>query len=144
MATTEYVLSSLTDLDRHIGVMAAASGPEEVVEAVSAYLAAWSRDRIRNLQKVDGGWGPFDENQRLAPLQGIGDISRIADSMRRQCAGLRDMGIEPTPELLELDLFFFFAREVMEAHAPSGRSAPAGPRHGYVHWSDRRGTGASA
>ncbi|MGH9578403.1 MAG: hypothetical protein ACRD3R_13265, partial [Terriglobales bacterium] len=119
MATTECDLDSLTaltDMDRHVRLMTAATGPEGILNAVNDYLAGWSVDRIRNLQKIDGGWGPFDERQQPAQLCEVADVPRIGDSVRRQCVALKEAGIAPTPELLELDLFFFFARQVVEDH----------------------------
>ncbi len=74
MATNEYLLSSLIDMDRYIRQMAAASEAGEIADAVSSYLGDWSNERIRNLQKVDGGWGPFDEQQRVEPLRGLADV----------------------------------------------------------------------
>jgi hypothetical protein len=59
---------------------------------------------------------------------------------------LKEVGIEPTPELLELDLFFFFARQVVEEHMPWRSAAPAASRHGGDRRdrSDRQGAGAGA
>ena len=135
MATTEYVLNSLTDMDRYVRLMAAAPGAEGIVNAVSGYLAGWSKDRIRNLQKVDGGWGPFDERLQPAPIHGLADVPRICDSVRKQCLALKEAGIAPTPELLELDLFLFFARQVVEDRGPvKSRASPAvEPDVGYRH-----------
>ena len=122
MAATEFdlnsrtVLSGLTDMDPYVRLIAAATGPGEIVNAVNDYLAGWSEDQIRNLQKIDGGWGPFDERQRPARLCGVADVPRICDSLHRQCVALKEAGIAPTPELLELDLFLFFARQVVEDH----------------------------
>ena len=91
MAATEFdlnsrtVLSGLTDMDPYVRLIAAATGPGEIVNAVNDYLAGWSEDQIRNLQKIDGGWGPFDERQRPARLCGVADVPRICDSVHRRC-----------------------------------------------------------
>ena len=145
MATTEYVLDSLTDMDRYVRLMTADTGADGIVKAVSAYLASWSKDRIQNLQKVDGGWAPFDEHQRPAPLHGVADIPRICDSVRAQRVALKEAGIGLTPEFLELDLFLFFARQVVEDHeAVRSRVHPVlAHSNGYRHWSDRRDVGRS-
>ena len=143
MATTEYVLDSLTDMDRYLRLMTADSGAAGIVNAVSAYLASWTNDRIRNLQKVDGGWAPFDEHQRPTPLHGVADIPRICDSVRAQCVALKKAGIGPTPEFLELDLFLFFARQMVEDHeAVRSRASPVlAHSNGYRHWPDRQSVG---
>ena len=118
MGTAEYILHSLTDLDRYVRLVTASAGPEGIVNAVSDYLASWPIDRIENLQKVDGGWGPFDDKHQPVQLRAVADVSRACDSMRRQYVALKEAGIAPTPELLELDLYFFFVRQVIEDHVP--------------------------
>ena len=146
MATTEYVLDSLTEMDRCVRLMAAATGSAGIVDAVSEYLAGWSKERILSVQKVDAGWAPFDERQQPGPVYGVVDVLQICDSVRSQCIALKESGIALTPELLELDLFFFFARQVVEDHEPaSSRTSAAGPSSsrakGYRHWSDSHGVG---
>ena len=118
MATTEYVLDSLTEMDRYVRQMAAAARPSDLAAAVNEYLASWSQDRILNLQKLDAGWAPFDDRQRPTPIYGVTDLLHICDSVRAQCIALKASGIGLTPELLELDLFFFFARQIVEDHEP--------------------------
>jgi len=125
MATTEYVLDSLTEMDRYVRQMAAATKPADLVDAVSGYLASWSKDRVLNIQKIDAGWAPFDDRQQAAPVCGVTDVLQICDSVRAQCIALKDSGIPPSAELLELDLFFFFARQVVEEHEPLSTRAYA-------------------
>jgi hypothetical protein len=138
MATAEYVLQTLSAVEHHLTVLTAASGADEIVCAASAYLASWSRDRIEDLQKVDGGWGTFDMQGRPEPLCDLGNISRISNALTTQCAALKDAGIQPTPELLELDLYFAVAKQMAEACTASNvlLKARSSPRTGYRHWSD--------
>ena len=119
MATAENVLDSLTEMDRFVRRMSAASGAAGIVAAVNDYLAAWSKERILNLQKIDAGWAPFDSRQQLVPVYGAVDVLQICDSVRSQCIALKESGITLAPELLELDLFLFFARQVIEDHEPA-------------------------
>lgn len=119
MATTERVLHSLAEMDRYVRLMAASKGSADVVDAVALYLAGWSRDRILSLQKTDAGWAPFDDRQQPVPVYAAADILRICHSVRSQCVALKDSGIVPAPELLELDLFLFFARQIIEDRDPA-------------------------
>ena len=97
--------------------------------SVSEYLAAWSKERILNLQKIDAGWAPFDDRQQPVPVHGAADVLQICHSVRSQCIALKESGIVPAPELLELDLFFFFARQIVEDCDPaSSRTYTAVPR----------------
>ena len=133
MATTEYVLDSLTEMDRFVRLMAAASGAEGIVDAVSGYLAGWSKERILNLQKIDAGWAPFDDRQQPVPVYGAFDVLQICDAVHSQCIALKESGITLAPELLELDLFFFFARQIVEDHEPAvcrAHAAVLASRHG--------------
>jgi len=118
MATTEHVLDSLTDMDRYVRMMTAATGAAGIVDAVSGYLAGWSKERVLNLQKIDGGWAPFDDRQQSTSLYSVIDVLQVCDAIRSQCIALKESGIAPTPELLELDLFLFFARQTVEEHEP--------------------------
>ena len=133
MATTEYVLGSLTEMDRFVRLMAAASGAAGIVAAVNEYLAGWSKERVLSLQKIDAGWAPFDDRQQPVPVHGAVDVLQICDSVRSQCIDLKESGIALAPELLELDLFFFFVRQIVEDHEPAVSRAYAAvlaSRHG--------------
>lgn len=125
MATAQYVPNSRADIRRRVEMLAAATRAEDAVDAAGAYLSGWSRDRIWNLQKIDGGWGPFDPAGRPEPMVALADITRVANAMRRQRLALDEAGIEPTPELVELDLFFaHLSRQVADiAHPPSPGAA---------------------
>ncbi len=125
MATTECILHSLTEMDRFVRLMAAATGTAGIVDTVSEYLAGWSKERILNLQRFDAGWSPFDDRQQPVPMHGAADVLQICRSVRSQCIALKESGIVPAPELLELDLFFFFARQIMEDCDPASSRAYA-------------------
>jgi hypothetical protein len=142
MRTAEQNLDSLAEIDRRIGLMATAEGTAGIVNAVRDYLACWPRERILGVQKVDGGWGPFDARQQPVTVRGPDHIVVIAESMRRQRDALSAAGMAPTPEFLEIDLFFFLARQVVENWKRQKSEAPAlGPTGGgYRHWSDARST----
>jgi hypothetical protein len=114
LVVTENALESLRDMDRYLGLLHAASGPGEFVNAVSEYLASWSKPKIENLRKVDGGWSPFANDVRPTPFRTVAAAIGIGDSVRRQLAALKEAGIALNPELLELDLFFFAATQVAE------------------------------
>jgi hypothetical protein len=51
---------------------------------------------------------------------------------------LKDAGIQPTLELLELDLYFAVAKQMAEAFMASKARLRTGPSlgTGYRHWSD--------
>jgi hypothetical protein len=132
MATTDDTLDALAEMERCVRLMALASGTSGVVAVVRAYLAAWSRERILRLQKTDAGWAPFDEHQRPFPISGIGDVRQFGNSVRIRFRELSASGASIAPELLELDLFFFFANESLAAHEPAPARVPvraATPRH---------------
>ena len=131
MASTEYFLDSLTEMDRYVGRMASAAGSAGILAAVSDYLAGWSKERILSLQKIDAGWAPFDERQQPVPLYRLVDVLQVCESVRSQCLALRESGVTLAPELLELDLFLFFARQIVEDSEPAC-AAHAGllARHG--------------
>lgn len=135
MATNDYVLESLTQLDRYVRLMGAVPTIGGIVDVVRTYLSDWSRARILRLQSMDAGWAPFDDNQQVVPIESADDVRRIFVSVRNQCAALRSAGLTLTPELLELDLFFFFAIESMDVHEPvyAGTPPPA-VRRDLVAW----------
>lgn len=123
MATNDYVLESLTQLDRYVRLMGAVPTIGGIVDVVRIYLAEWPRSRVLRLQSMDAGWAPFDDSQQVMPIEDADDVRRIFVSVRNQCAALRSAGLTLTPELLELDLFFFFAIESMGVHEPDYRGS---------------------
>jgi hypothetical protein len=114
MDTAEHVLDSLGWLHRYIGAMATASAAYQVVDAVRSYLRAWPAERVAGVQKLDAGWAPFDDSQHPLPVADASDIHRIHRALHNQCTALRASGMEPTAELLELRLLFFFASHTLE------------------------------
>lgn len=136
MANTENILDALPGMNRHMRSMRAASGAEEIVDAMRKYLAGWSTHKIDNLQKIDGGWGPFDRNRQPARLSTVGDVLWIGESVRRHRFALSEAGIAPNPELVELDLFCCVARQAVENRvAVRSRTLLAAPRGGaYPQW----------
>jgi len=138
MATAEYVLQTLSAVEQHMKLLTAASRADEIVRAASDYLESWSRERIENLQKMDGGWGTFDALGRPEPICDVGHIARISKVLSNQCAALKDVGIQPTLELLELDLYFAVAKQMAEPFIASRArlKTDTSPRTVYRHWSD--------
>ena len=126
MAATGNDIDALLEMDRFVSLMGVASGPGEVVSVVRAYLENWSQERIVRVQATDAGWTPFDEYRRPLPIFGADDVRRIRGSIRIRCRELEASDLEIAPELLELDLFFFFANESLAVHeSPSRARVPA-------------------
>jgi hypothetical protein len=122
-------LDALLEVDRFVRLMAAAPGPGGIVNVVRAYLSGWSKERILRLQATDAGWAPFDEHQQPFPIASVSDVRRAAGPIRIRFRELRASDIRIAPELLELDLFFFFADESLAACESDTRSqAQAGGR----------------
>lgn len=124
MATTDNTLDALSDMDRFVRLMAIASGITGVVAVIRAYLAGWSKERVLRLQAADAGWAPFDEFQRPFPILSVDDVRQFGGSVRIRCRELRASDLRIAPELLELDLFFFFANESLAVHEPARSQAP--------------------
>ena len=127
MQTTEDVLESLADIEEHVQLLSTAGGSRELIDVVTRYLESWPRERIERLQKIDGGWGTFDAQQRPEPVGSLAEIARISATLGNHCRALKEARIETTPELLELDLFFALARQAAEKFAfgrPRPQSAP--------------------
>ena len=131
MATTDDTLDALSEMDHFVRLMAVASRTAGVVAAVGAYLAGWPRKRVRCLQVTDAGWAPFDDFQQSFPVSSVSDVRKIAGSLRIRCRELRASDMKISPELLELDLFFFFAEESLAVFEPARSRAPARVIPGY-------------
>jgi hypothetical protein len=142
MAAPESALEALIDVERHARLLASAASVSDVIRATSAYLGSWTKERIRSLQNIDGGWGPFNFQGLPEPIHGVADIARISVTLSRHCAALKSGGIEPTPEILELDLFFALSKQAAEAYLSAGvhprNSAARGVE--YRRWSDGHAT----
>jgi len=109
MSTLQHAFASPARPDRFVCRVTAARDGLEVIDAVRAYLEAWPAEKVARVQAVDAGWAPFDERQRPTPLVRPADLRAICDMVHRQCSALRSAGMSLAPELLELDLFLFFA-----------------------------------
>ena len=145
MATAEYVPGFLAGRDRDdICLLAGARGALDVVAAVRDYLAAWPPERVARVQRVDAGWAPFDQDRQPTAVYRATDVRRICDAVHGQCVALRDAGIAPTPELLELDLFFFLATaklaQLEPGPAPARALQPSSRHDGAARSSMRRGS----
>jgi hypothetical protein len=114
MAVAGYVLDTPSRMAYYLWFIAKADGPGAIVAAVRDYLASWPRERIRAIQKIDAGWAPFDAYQSPLPVNGALDLRCIRDAIHAHCIALREAGLALTPELLELDEFFFTATEMID------------------------------
>ncbi len=109
MDTAEHTFDPSKDAGRHVSLLAGAHSTSDVVTAVRNYLAAWPKARVAALQRIDGGWAPFDASLQPTPLYRPADLQRIRDAVHGQCASLQGAGVPPAPELLELDVFLSLA-----------------------------------
>jgi hypothetical protein len=115
MAAAERVLDTPSKMAYYLWFMARAEQPGAIVEAVREYLASWSRERILAIQKIDAGWAPFDDYQYPQQIHGALDLRCIRDAIHAHCIALREAGVALTPELVELDEFFFTATGMIES-----------------------------
>ncbi|MBI3372007.1 MAG: hypothetical protein HY017_09665 [Betaproteobacteria bacterium] len=115
MAMAGYVLDAPSGTDYYLGLMAEANAISAIVDAVQEYLASWSNERIGRVQKVDAGWAPFDTSQRPLRVNGAMHARCIRDAIHCHCMALNEAGLALTPELVELDEFFFVASEMIES-----------------------------
>jgi hypothetical protein len=107
-------------------LIAAADRPLEVLGAVQSYLEAWPKERVAQLQRMDGGWGPFDETQRPLKLSTIGHLRWFRDSVHRQCIGLKEAKMRLAPEIMELDEIFTIAVQFADSlEAPDFKARSA-------------------
>ncbi len=145
MGTAEYILGSASGMDRFVCLLAGAREAPDVVAAVRDYLAAWPVERVASVQRVDAGWAPFDQDQKPTVVYRATDVRRMRDAVVSQCEALRGAGVLLTPELVELDLFFFLAcaklaeleSEIVPAGAPQLSSHTELPPGSSAH----RGSG---
>ena len=119
MATAQYVQISRAGIGRCAELLTTATQAQRAdgaaVHAANLYLSSWSKLQIWNLQKIDGGWGPFDTAGRPELMHKAPDIARVSEAMHRQRLALNEAGIDPTPELIELEQFFgLLTRQVAE------------------------------
>jgi hypothetical protein len=114
MATAEYVLNTPSKVAYYLWFVAKASEPSAIVDAVREYLASWPKERILAIQKIDAGWAPFDGYQQPQQIDSALDLRCIRDAIHSHCIALREAGVALTPELVELDEFFFTATGMIE------------------------------
>lgn len=99
----------------YLELIAAAEVPTEVLRAIQGYLNAWPKERVKSLQRMDGGWAPFDKDQMPSEVNGVRDLRRIREAVHRQCVALRETRVQLTPELIELDEILFIASQLAES-----------------------------
>jgi hypothetical protein len=116
MEAAGYVPSEPIRANFHIRRIAGAQGISKIIEGVQDYLDSWSKERITDLQKMDGGWGPFDERQQPLKISGAGAVHCSRDAIHRHCIALAKVGIPLTPELMELSEFFDIAGKLIEGY----------------------------
>jgi hypothetical protein len=118
-------------------------GISGILESVQDYLDSWPKERVAQLQKMDGGWGPFDARQRPMKISGAGAVQRTRDAIHRHCIALLEVGMPLTRELVELDEFFCAAGKLIEGCGkaaprqwrPESRTPPTpGRQDTFVNW----------
>ena len=114
MATAECVPNESRNMNSHVELRAGERGISEILEAVQGYLNSWSKERIVNLQKIDGGWAPFDESQQPLQVFSVAALHCNRIAIHRHCIALREAGMPLTPELVELGEFFYNASKLIE------------------------------
>lgn len=115
MAMAAHVLDMPNQLEYHLGLIGSANSTSAMIEAVQLYLASWSMERIAKVQKIDAGWAPFDLNQRPLQVNSALDVRCIRDAIHCHCMALRESSVRPTPELVELEEFFFATNEMLQS-----------------------------
>jgi hypothetical protein len=98
-----------------LGQVADATATPEVLAIVNSYLASWPDERIDTLQRLDGGWGPFDVSHKPAHIGSPVHLRCMRDAVHAQCIALREAHLTPSAELAELEAFFFIAHYRLEA-----------------------------
>lgn len=100
---------------RFLERVAAAEDPFAVLTVTHDYLLAWPKERVEDLQRIDGGWAPFDRNQNPLPVNTLGHLDRFQEAIHRQCAALRQANLHLTHELIELDEILTIANRYAKA-----------------------------
>jgi len=100
---------------QYLELIGAAEGPLGVLSAVQSYLEAWPKERVAQLQRVDGGWAPFGNDQRPLHVSSIGHLGCFRDSVHGQCTGLKEAKVELAPEIIELDEILSIAVQFAES-----------------------------
>jgi hypothetical protein len=125
MGQAAYVGRNRSAVHRHIHHLYAAHGANAVLETVRAYLESWPVERVARLQRADAGWAPFDALQQPVPVHSVAAIEDVSRDIHRHCAALRESGLEPPPELLELDWFLLCAQRRLGSGQARDTRSPA-------------------
>jgi hypothetical protein len=131
MGRAEHGRESLSEMDWFVVLMARARKVSQLIAAVRSYLASWPAARVARVQMIDAGWAPFDEQQQPVAVIGPQDVRHIYDAVHDQIVSLKESGVAPTPEFLEMELVFFLAQRLLqdlEADFPAARAAPHASR----------------
>lgn len=95
--------------------IAAAEEAFAVLKAIQDYIRAWPKERVADLQRMDGGWAPFDREQNPLPVDTLGHLALFQEEVHRQCLALSQENMQVTPELLELDEMLTIANQFAKA-----------------------------
>ena len=114
MAIAGCALDEPSRLVFYVESMASANGISRILQAVQEYLDSWPKARIADLQKIDGGWAPFDERQQPLQMFSGAAVHSIRNAIHAHCIALQEAGMEPSPELLELEEFLSVASKMIE------------------------------
>lgn len=125
MATAEYLPESLEEMDRFLLLMGRATRSAELIDTLRAYLSGWPAARVARVQRIDAGWAPFDDNQQPIPIVGRLDVRQIHAALHDQVESLKQSGVPPSAEILELELVFFFADFLLDDLDPEFLAARA-------------------
>lgn len=89
--------------------------PYAVLNVVHDYLRAWPKVRVANLQRIDGGWAPFDRDQNPLPVNTLGKLDLFQEAVHRHCLALSLLNRQSTPELMELNEMLTIAHQFAKA-----------------------------
>ena len=99
--------------------IAVAEGLFAVLEITQEYLRAWPKERVANLQRIDGGWAPFDSDQNPLPMSTVGRLELFQEAVHRQRLALSRSNPKLTPEIAELDEMLTIANRFAKAISAS-------------------------
>ena len=138
MGRAEHDRESLSEMDWFVVLMARARKVSQLIAAVRAYLSSWPAARVARVQMIDAGWAPFDEQQQPVAVIGPQDVRQIYEAVHDQIVSLKESGVAPTPEFLELELVFFLAQRLLEDLEPDFPAARAAPHASLREMPDAR------
>lgn len=94
---------------------AAEEEPFAVLKAIQEYMLDWPKERVADLQKIDGGWAPFDREQNPLPIPTLGRLALFQEAVHRQCLALSQANLKLTAEIMELDEMLSIAIQFAKA-----------------------------